>query len=447
MKPDLSSAAAHDRPSLCDRMLSNSWFVMVWLALDYFVLYLHRSVLNFVLPPLQAELQITEAQIGNMQMAFLLPYCFSQLFVGYLGDRFHRRTVLLVSLIGSIVCLVGKGMVVSFSQLILLQIALGALQSASVPAIAGMMADCFTPRWRSTAVAIYLISQNVAIVTAGWLGGTIAGVSTWTLPGQFFGGEPIEVAGWRMAMFIFSGFGIAVAAGMLLFLREPSRTEREENRGLGVEGGSFRRTVFDVLRMPSYLLITLAYVLTCVIINPRSIFLAKYFHDDLGMSLERAGFFSTFFIQIFTVVGLFVGGIWADQWAKRMKAGRLWVQVIGVLLIAPALVVLGTTASTPLLIVAMSLFGLGLGIYTTNLWTTTFDVVDPAARSTATAFLNVASLLAASASPIIGHWVDQGWMSYGQSFAALSIVAVLTAAALALCALFSVPRDYRGPLE
>jgi len=99
------------------------------------------------------------------------------------------------------------------------------------------------------------------------------------------------------------------------------------------------------------------------------------------------------------------------------------------------------------LIVAMSLFGLGLGIYTTNLWTTTFDVVDPAARSTATAFLNVASLLAASASPIIGHWVDQGWMSYGQSFAALSIVAVLTAAALALCALFSVPRDYRGPLE
>lgn len=131
MKPDLSSAAAHDRPSLCDRMLSNSWFVMVWLAFDYFVLYLHRSVLNFVLPPLQAELQITEAQIGNMQMAFLLSYCFSQLFVGYLGDRFHRRTVLLVSLIGSIVCLVGKGMVVSFSQLILLQIALGALQSAS----------------------------------------------------------------------------------------------------------------------------------------------------------------------------------------------------------------------------------------------------------------------------------------------------------------------------
>ncbi len=49
----------------------------------------------------------------------------------------------------------------------------------------------------------------------------------------------------------------------------------------------------------------------------------------------------------------------------------------------------------------MFLFGLGVGLYQANLWTTTFEVVDPAARSTAIGLLNVASgMLGSWATPV-----------------------------------------------
>ncbi len=196
-------------------------------------------------PPLKADLQISEAQIGDLQMAFILAYCFSQLFVGYLGDRFQRRTVLVCSLGSSVLSLGGIGLVNSFSSLILLRIVLGISQSASVPAIAGVMGDCFTAKTRSTAVGIYLISQNVALMVAGCVGGEIADIPTWTLP-EILGAPTINIAGWRMAMFIFSFVGALVVLAMYLFLREPQRSERQPGQGLGVEGGSLWRTALSI---------------------------------------------------------------------------------------------------------------------------------------------------------------------------------------------------------
>ncbi|MCH2129040.1 MAG: MFS transporter [Pirellulaceae bacterium] len=427
-------------------LLSNSWFVMMWLAADYFVLYSHRRIVNFVLPPLQSELTVTDAQVGDLQMAFLVSYGLTQFFVGYLSDRFQRRLVLLFSLVGSVLSLMGMGLANGFIGLLALQILLGMSQSASVPAMAGMMADCFSPKIRSTAVAVYLVSQNVAILAAGWLGGEIAEQEVWTLPG-WLGQEASPIAGWRMAMFIFALLGFAVMIGMLLLLREPKRTGRSEDKGLGVQGGSFWRTTWSVLSNRTYLLLAVVYLLINIINYPMSVFLAKYLHIDFGMELGQAGFYATFFIQIFTVLGLFVGGPWADDWAKRMKAGRVWVQLFGMLMVAPALFWIGTSHQNIVLILAMSVHGLGWGLYTTNLWTSVFDVVDPAARSTAIALLNVAALFVSPTSRLIGSLVDEGRIGYGDAFAATSLVAIATVFILAITAVYFLPRDYRGPLN
>ena len=215
----------HEVEPRSDHGTRDRWFVLLFLTLDYFVLYLHRHLINYVQPPLQAELEIRDSSVADLQMAFILAYGFSQLFVGYLGDRFHRRTVLLWSLGASVLSLVGMGFAGSFAELIVLRVILGVAQSASVPAIASVMSDCFTPRTRSTAVGVYLISQQMAMMVAGTYGGDIADVPTWTLPG-FLGVGPIEVTGWRMSMFVFSVVGAAVMLSMFLFLREPKRTER-----------------------------------------------------------------------------------------------------------------------------------------------------------------------------------------------------------------------------
>ncbi len=447
MSSDQQGTSLSAKSSASDYGTSDRWFVLLWLALDYFVLYLHRNVINFVQPPLKDELQISDSQIGDLQMAFLLAYAFSQLFVGYLGDRFHRRTVLLISLTASIFSLAGMGLAGSFSTLIVLRIVLGVAQSASVPAIAGVMADCFTPRTRSTAVGIYLVSQNIALIVAGWVGGEIADLPPWKLSVAWLGTGPILISGWRIAMIFFSIIGTFVVLGMYLFLREPARTERETGRGLGVEGASIGNTTWNVIKVRAYLLLAIAFVLFCVITNAREMWLARYFYDVLGMKLGEAGRFATLYVQSSTIAGLFVGGVWADNWARRMKAGRMLVQAIGFALLVPAFVILGATTYTPLLIASMLAIGFGTGIYVTNLWATTFDVVDPAARSTATAFLNVASMLAAPTSRAIGYGLDNKWFGLGQIFSGLGLVALVTVAVLVLNVIVFVPRDYRGPLK
>ena len=79
--------------------------MLALVALDYFVLYLHRNLINYFQPPLEADLDIGKFELGLLRWGFILPYCLAQLVVGYLGDRYRRRTVLLASLSGSFVCL------------------------------------------------------------------------------------------------------------------------------------------------------------------------------------------------------------------------------------------------------------------------------------------------------------------------------------------------------
>ena len=446
MESGNNKASNHEVEPRSDHGTRDRWFVLLFLGLDYFVLYLHRHLINYVQPPLQAELEIRDSSVADLQMAFILAYGFSQLFVGYLGDRFHRRTVLLWSLGASVLSLVGMGFAGSFTELIVLRVILGVAQSASVPAIASVMSDCFTARTRSTAVGVYLISQQMAMMVAGKYGGKIADIPTWTLP-DVLGGGPIEVTGWRMSMFIFSAVGAAVLLSMFLFLREPKRTERQAGRGLGVEGASLRRTASEILRVRSYIILAAVFVLYCVLSNAREWWLPRYFHSALGMNLEEAGSFATGYVYWSTIAGLFAGGMWADRWARRLRAGRLSVQTIGLALFVPSLVVLGTATSKPLLVVAMVALGFGNGLYLTNLWTTTFEIVDPAARSTAVGFLNVVAMLAAPTSTVIGKSIESGSFGLGQAFTGLSVAAALAVLLLLLNIFVFLRHDYRGPLK
>ena len=52
-------AASHSLYGRSDR-----WFLLTLVALNYFTIYLHRNLLNYVQIPLQEGLDLTETQIG-----------------------------------------------------------------------------------------------------------------------------------------------------------------------------------------------------------------------------------------------------------------------------------------------------------------------------------------------------------------------------------------------
>ena len=436
----------HDLNSSSEYGTPDRWWILVFVALDYFILYLHRNLINYIQPPLKAELQLDDVQLPMLQTAFIIAYCLSQLFVGYLGDRFTRRNILIFSLLGSVLSLAGTSLVSGYAELVAMRVILGISQAASVPAIGGIIGDTFTARNRSTAVGVYLCSQQCGLMIAARYGGRMADVENWHIPLSRFGMVDVEFSGWRMAMLMFALLGSVVVVAVMLWLREPARTDRHKGRGLGTQGGSIVRTTLSVLRVPSYLMLLLIFVLAGMINNTREFWLARFFHDQYGMTNEDAGTLATFYVQPSTMIGLLVGGVLADALARRWRSGRSLISMTGILLWVPAYLVLGSGADDAILKGALMTLGLGYAFYAGNLWTTTFEVVDPAARSTALAWLNVGSIAASSMSPTIGYLVKAGTIAMYQTWLLLSLIAFVAALLFVVHILYSLPRDYREPL-
>ena len=100
-----------------------------------------------------------------------------------------------------------------------------------------------------------------------------------------------------------------------------------------------------------------------------------------------------------------------------------------------------------MLTLALIVVGIGSGFYAANLWTTTFEVIDPAARSTAVGLLNVIGTVAAPAAPIVGYLAQKEILGIGGSIAILSLFAGGIVALLLLNVTIFLRRDYHGPLS
>jgi len=317
-------------------------------------------------------------------------------------------------------------------------------QSASVPAIASLIADSFTPRTRSTAVGIYLASYNLSLVIAGRYGGMLADEPEWAVPLGRIGLPPLTVAGWRAAHLLFALAGALVALLVLALLREPARTERAPG---DAERLSLGQTLGAALRIPTFWSLAVIFGLQMGVVTGVQYWLPRYLHDRFGLSLQDAGLQATVWVQSATLAGLFGGGWLADRLARRLVPGRTLVQSVGLALAAAGLLLLAARPELRALPGPMILLGAGTGLYQASLWAGTFEVVSPAARGTAIGLLNVASgAISAWWGPVIGAYRDRG----GELGTALAFLAVPTAVAAGLLivnVLFLLPRDYLGPLR
>jgi sugar phosphate permease len=144
------------------------WLVLVLLWCDYFVIYIHRNDIFFIFPLLQNDLRFTAFELGMVGTVFQWSYSLVSPFVGYAGDRFRRRTILIWSALLSTACTGVMGTCTSPAQIIWLRALLAISQAASVPAAVGLIADFHDSKTRSTAVGIYLTSPFAGLLTT-WI--------------------------------------------------------------------------------------------------------------------------------------------------------------------------------------------------------------------------------------------------------------------------------------
>src|SRR4026207_795074 len=74
------------------------WWMLVLFSLMYLICYLDRGIISVAQPEIRQAFGLNLSQMGLVLAAFTWAYAIGQIPVGWLGDRFGPRVVLLVLL-------------------------------------------------------------------------------------------------------------------------------------------------------------------------------------------------------------------------------------------------------------------------------------------------------------------------------------------------------------
>jgi MFS family permease len=382
--------------------MSYRWAVVGMLWLVCLLNYADRQAIFSVFKPLEEEMGLTEFQEGIVGGAFMWVYAAALPFAGIIADRFDRKRLILGGLVFWSLITLLTALSTEYWHLVAFRALEGLGEAFYMPASLSLIGDYHDPRTRSRALALHQSSVYAGTV----LGGTVAGFCA-------------DLWQWRTGFYLFGGSGVALAAVLVEFLREPGRKHAEPMT---------LRTTLDAARevfsQRMVLLLIAVFFGANFVAAIFLVWMPKFLKERFAMTLAMAGLNATLWLQAASFVGALVGGWLADRWVRRWRGGRMAVQAIGLFFGAPLIFLTGWTLTVPVLVVAMAGFGFFKGLYDANIWAALFDFVRPERRASAQGFMNAIGWLgAAVASTVVGY--AAGIIGLGVAVSAASIIYVL----------------------
>jgi MFS family permease len=343
---------------------------MLWVV--FLLNYLDRQVIFALFPLLRTSLRLWDYQMGLIPTAFLWAYALCSPLGGFLADRFGRKRLIVISLLLWSVMSLAIGEARSFPQLLVAVALMGISEACYLPAALALIADYHGERSRSLATGIHQSGAYVGMVVGGMGGGWIG-----------------EHYGWRPVFLLLGAGGLIYGLFIMRGLREkPCRPP------LAAKGSAaFLPATRALLELPGFSALTLVFcamsMSNWVLYSWMPLYLFERFH----MSLSRAGFSATFFIQIGSVAGILLGGWLADHFSRRTPRSRLLTQAAGLMAAAPFLCFVGITNSSVLLLLALVVFGVGRGAYDANCMPVLCQIAPAQLRSTGYGLFNFAGCI------------------------------------------------------
>lgn len=306
---EAASAVLADAADAAKRF-ARRWWVLVTIALAQTMVALDGTVMNIALPSAQAELGFSDANRQWVLTAYSTAFASLLLLSGRLADRFGRKNVFIVGLVGFAVASAVGGAAGSFEMLVAARAVQGAFGALLAPAALALLTTTFTDsRERARAFGIF------GVIGMGGL--TI---------GLLIGGVLTEYLSWRWTMYINIFFAIPAIVGAVILLghavRSPERARIDVPGTLTVSGGlfslvfGFSRVAIDGWDAPitvtflavGVVLLAVFFVLQArlarPLLPPRVILDRQRGGGLLGMLLATAGMLGLVFLVAFYVQGI-----------------------------------------------------------------------------------------------------------------------------------------------
>ncbi|MET0280011.1 MAG: MFS transporter [Steroidobacteraceae bacterium] len=188
------------------------WLLIGLLSANFGVVFFDRQAFTFLGTFIQPDLDLTQAQIGDIAAAFSFAWAIAGLGMGTISDRFGRRkTILVIATLVFSIASVLSGLATGFAALLGARMLMGIAEGGIMPITQTLIAADVAPERRGLA---HGIAQNVgANFLANFLGPIVV--------------VAIALAvGWRHAFMIVAIPGFVMALLLAWLVREPHHLDR-----------------------------------------------------------------------------------------------------------------------------------------------------------------------------------------------------------------------------
>ena len=201
------------------------WYVVAVLTVAYGFAILDRVAIGLLVQPIEADLKITDSQIGLLQgFAFGIFYSVLGIPIGYFVDRLQRRRIMTAGIALWSLATAACGLARGFGGLFAARIGVGVGEATISPAAASVIADYFPPRLRSRAYGVFMLGTTFGSGMAFLLGGVAIDAAQ-----AMRIAAPVHLGAfsdWQIVFFIIGAPGLLLALLLRLTVREPIRRDR-----------------------------------------------------------------------------------------------------------------------------------------------------------------------------------------------------------------------------
>nr|WP_051077954.1 MFS transporter [Corynebacterium lubricantis] len=171
------------------------------------IVFFDRLAINFLMPFIQADLGINNAQVGMLAGAAALTWSISSVVGGRLSDKVKSKRMFLIGLIIAFsIASMMQGLVGSFVHLIILRLLMGLFEGPSIPTTQSVLAIESSPHRRGFNLGLTMNTAN------GLFGSILAPIVIVAISQAF---------DWRIAFFFTVLPGLIIAFFVWKIMREP----------------------------------------------------------------------------------------------------------------------------------------------------------------------------------------------------------------------------------
>ena len=345
------------------------WSAVFVLSLLYLLSMMDRNLMALLADAVGRDLRLGDVELGLLYgAAFAVLYSVAGLPLGWAIDRYPRRFVIWLGVVGWSLATTYCGLSRNFFELFASRAGVGIGEAALVPGSQSIIADLFPPSRLALPMSVYGLGNKVG----GGLSFIIGGALTVLFPAaaSFHILGLGEMKGWQM-VFIVAGLPGLLISFIMFAIPEPERRRRSSGEETAkTTFGDYGRFIKKNFRF------SFGYhtgsITTMMVSTSISTWTPTYFARVHGWGTDRIGSLLGIAMLVGPLIGIPLHGHFADRLfrAGRSDAHLHYFKVVLLMAIAPAMlvyVVPNPWMALALVALSQGLFAAYLGLLSTSL--------------------------------------------------------------------------------